>query len=78
MAAAIWSCPAGRMLDYPLASFVRFCRNHGLLQIFDRPLWRTVKGGGREYVRKLAANLADILLGTPCLLYTSSVSSQQT
>ena len=67
MAAAIWSCPAGRMLDYPLASFVRFCRNHGLLQIFDRPLWRTVKGGGREYVRKLAANLADIRLGTPVL-----------
>ena len=38
MAAAIWSCPAGQMLDYPLASFVRFCRNHGLLQVFDRPL----------------------------------------
>ncbi|HRD89336.1 MAG: FAD-dependent oxidoreductase [Candidatus Accumulibacter phosphatis] len=65
MAAAIWSCPAGQMLDYPLASFVRFCRNHGLLQVFDRPLWRTVKGGGREYVRKLASRLADIRLGTP-------------
>ena len=65
MAAAIWSCPAGQMLDYPLASFVRFCRNHGLLQVFDRPLWRTVKGGGREYVRKLAAGLADIRLATP-------------
>ena len=65
MAAAIWSCPAGQMLDYPLASFVRFCRNHGLLQVFDRPLWRTVKGGGREYVRKLASHLADIRLDTP-------------
>ncbi len=65
MAAAIWSCPAGQMLDYPLASFVRFCRNHGLLQVFDRPLWRTVKGGGREYVRKLASHLADIRLATP-------------
>jgi predicted NAD/FAD-binding protein len=65
MAAAIWSCPAGQMLDYPLASFVRFCRNHGLLQIFDRPLWRTVKGGGREYVRKLARGLSDIRIGTP-------------
>jgi predicted NAD/FAD-binding protein len=53
MAAAIWSCPTGQMLDYPLATFVRFCRNHGLLQVFDRPLWRTVKGGGREYVKKL-------------------------
>jgi len=65
MAAAIWSCPAGRMLDYPLASFVRFCRNHGLLQVFDRPLWRTVRGGGREYVCKLAAGLDDIRMATP-------------
>jgi len=65
MAAAIWSCPAGQMLDYPLASFVRFCRNHGLLQVFDRPLWRTVSGGGRQYVNKLAACLDDIRLATP-------------
>ena len=65
MGAAIWSCPAGQMLDYPLATFVRFCRNHGLLQIRDRPLWRTVKGGGREYVRRLAAELDDIRLSTP-------------
>lgn len=63
MAAAIWSCPASRMLEFPLASFVAFCRNHGLLQVFDRPQWRTVKGGGREYVKKLAAGLNDIRLG---------------
>ena len=65
MAAAIWSCPAGQMLDYPLATFVRFCHNHGLLQVFDRPLWRTVKGGAREYVNKLASAIEDIRLGTP-------------
>ena len=58
MAAAIWSCPTGQMLDMPLATFIRFCDNHGLLQVFNRPLWRTVKGGGREYVRKIAAQLA--------------------
>ena len=46
------------MLDMPLATFIRFCDNHGLLQVFNRPLWRTVKGGGREYVRKIAAQLA--------------------
>ena len=57
MAAAIWSCPTGQMLDYPLATFVRFCRNHGLLQVLDRPLWRTVKGGGREYVKKLVEQI---------------------
>ena len=71
MGAAIWSCPAGQMLDYPLATFVRFCRNHGLLQVFDRPLWRTVQGGSREYVKKLAgqlaANLASVRLNSPAL-----------
>ena len=41
MAGAIWSCPAAQMLDYPLETFLRFCRNHGLLQIFNRPSWRT-------------------------------------
>ncbi|MCK6390257.1 MAG: FAD-dependent oxidoreductase [Azonexus sp.] len=67
MAAAIWSCPTGQMRDMPLASFVRFCHNHGLLQIFDRPSWRTVRGGGREYVKRLAAGLKDIRLACPVL-----------
>ena len=65
MAAAIWSCPTGQMLDMPLATFIRFCHNHGLLQIFDRPMWRTVKGGGREYVRRIAAQLDDVRLACP-------------
>jgi len=65
MAAAIWSCPAAQMLEFPLASFVTFCRNHGLLQVVDRPQWRTVKGGGREYVNKLAARIGEIHLGQP-------------
>ena len=65
MAAAIWSCPTGQMLDMPLATFVRFCQNHGLLQVFDRPLWRTVKGGSREYVNKIAAQLHDVRLACP-------------
>lgn len=65
MAAAIWSCPTGQMRDMPLATFIHFCQNHGLLQVFDRPLWRTVKGGGREYVAKIAARLDDIRLACP-------------
>ncbi len=65
MAAAIWSCPTGQMLDMPLATFVRFCQNHGLLQIVDRPVWRTVQGGGREYVRRIAGQLTDIRLACP-------------
>ncbi|MDD2885120.1 MAG: FAD-dependent oxidoreductase [Dechloromonas sp.] len=70
MAAAIWSCPTGQMRDMPLVTFIRFCQNHGLLQIFNRPTWRTVKGGGRSYVTKLAAQLDDIRLNCP--VYTVS------
>jgi predicted NAD/FAD-binding protein len=65
MAAAIWSCPTGQMLDMPLSTFIRFCRNHGLLQVFDRPAWRTVQGGGRTYVRKVAEQLDDVRLACP-------------
>jgi uncharacterized protein len=67
MAAAIWSCPMRTMLAYPLATFVRFCHNHGLLQVDDRPQWYTVAGGARQYVRKIAARLADVRLATPVL-----------
>ena len=64
MAAAIWSSPQADIEDFPFASFARFCANHGLLQITDRPRWRTVSGGGREYVRRIAANLRDVRLNT--------------
>lgn len=65
MAAAIWSCPTHTMLDYPLATFVRFCHNHGLVQIFDRPQWMTVRGGAREYVRRMLPAIADTRLDSP-------------
>jgi predicted NAD/FAD-binding protein len=53
MAAAIWSCPMDSMLEFPAASFLRFFHNHGLLNLVDRPRWRTVTGGSCEYVKKL-------------------------
>lgn len=53
MAAAIWSCPTKQMLDYPFHTFTRFCHNHGLLQITNRPTWMTVAGGSRVYVEAL-------------------------
>ena len=56
MAAAIWSTPSALLLDMPLAAFIRFFDNHGLLQIRDRPQWRTVVGGSREYVRRVLAD----------------------
>ncbi len=59
MGAAIWSTPVKTMLDYPLEAFVRFCENHGLLQVSDRPKWRTVVGGSRHYVEKLTSAFQD-------------------
>ncbi|MFN3586934.1 MAG: NAD(P)/FAD-dependent oxidoreductase [Moraxellaceae bacterium] len=63
MAAAIWSCPTQTMMSYPLATFARFCHNHGLLRVNDRPQWLTVRGGSREYVKRLAAALQDVRRG---------------
>lgn len=57
MGAAIWSTPADKMLDYPALTFLRFCQNHGLVQLTDRPQWRTVVGGSREYVNKIIREL---------------------
>ena len=54
-AAAIWSCTMGQMADYPAASFVRFYMNHNLLKLDLKPNWRTVDGGSRAYVTRLAA-----------------------
>lgn len=59
MAAAIWSMSPAQVGDYPFVSFVHFCVNHGLLLLSNRPLWRTVKGGSREYVRKITEAFAD-------------------
>ncbi len=59
MVASIWSCPMEQMLEFPAVSLLRFCRNHGLLQISDRPAWRTVVGGSREYVRRVVDGLRD-------------------
>lgn len=64
MGAAIWSTPVAQMLDYPAASFMRFCANHGLLQVSNRPEWRTVIGGSRQYIRAVSASLSDVRLNS--------------
>ncbi|MBO0344606.1 NAD(P)/FAD-dependent oxidoreductase [Roseibium limicola] len=58
MGAAIWSTPLADMADYPAENFVSFFKNHRLVN-FDRPIWRTVSGGSRQYVGKLLAPLGD-------------------
>ena len=58
MGAAIWSAPANEMLNFPAENFVAFFDNHRLLH-YDRPVWRTVKGGSQQYVEKLTAEFKD-------------------
>ena len=55
MIGAIWSCSVEQMLEFPIQTMVRFCHNHGLLQIQNRPQWLTIKGGSREYVKRIVA-----------------------
>lgn len=61
MGAAIWSCPAETILDYPVRSFLQFMDNHRLMDFTGRPAWRTVKGGSRQYVQKMVADLGDAI-----------------
>ncbi len=65
MMGCIWSCSTTQMLAFPVATMIRFCHNHGLIQIANRPQWRTVRGGSRNYVEKIVAGLADKRLNTP-------------
>jgi predicted NAD/FAD-binding protein len=65
MIACIWSCPTEQMLRFPMATLIRFCHNHGLLQVTNRPQWTTVQGGSRHYVSRLVDQLDDVRLSTP-------------
>ncbi|WP_066271686.1 NAD(P)/FAD-dependent oxidoreductase [Hydrogenophaga palleronii] len=65
MMGCIWSCPTDQMLAFPVATMVRFCHNHGLLQVTQRPQWYTVTGGARRYVQKITDRIADKRLATP-------------
>jgi len=64
MAAAIWSSATADILSFPATTFLRFCLNHALLQVNRRPQWRTVVGGGREYVMRLTSTLEDVRIST--------------
>lgn len=65
MMGCIWSCPTAQMLQFPVATMVRFCHNHGLLQVLNRPQWWTVTGGARHYVDKIVEGIADKRLHSP-------------
>jgi predicted NAD/FAD-binding protein len=57
MVGAIWSCPVEQMLEFPISTMIRFCHNHGLIKITDRPQWLTVSGGSKEYVKRICEKI---------------------
>jgi uncharacterized protein len=65
MLGCIWSCPADQMLRFPVATLIRFCHNHGLIQVEGRPAWWTVSGGSRSYVKRIIEGIVDARLNTP-------------
>ena len=65
MIGCIWSCPTDQMLRFPIGTMIRFCHNHGLIQVSNRPQWHTVTGGSRNYVRRMLASIGDARLNTP-------------
>lgn len=59
MGCAIWSASSGRMIDFPLLFFVRFFKNHGLLSVNNRPQWRVIAGGSKQYLQPLCDSFSD-------------------
>jgi uncharacterized protein len=68
MLGCIWSCPTEQMLQFPVSTMIRFCHNHGLMQVNNRPKWWTVNSGSREYVKRITAGISDKRLNTPVQL----------
>ena len=63
--AAIWSTKPSNMLNIPAIFFIRFFENHGFLQILDRPKWWVIKGGSKQYVKKIISGFEnDVRLST--------------
>ncbi|MBT6579188.1 MAG: FAD-dependent oxidoreductase [Cellvibrionales bacterium] len=71
MGAAIWSAGVDSMLDFPLLFFVRFFKNHGLLSVTNRPQWRVIKGGSRQYLAPLTSSFLH------CIKANSKISDIQ-
>ncbi len=56
-AAAIWSASSKEIMEFPFATFIRFFENHGLLQLKDRILWRSVIGGAQAYLKQVTKDI---------------------
>ena len=77
MCAAIWSTSLEDIKAFSFTFFLRFFNNHGLLNITDRPQWRSIVGGSREYIKPLTAGFAhNIKLSSPVKSVTDNKSQK--
>jgi predicted NAD/FAD-binding protein len=68
MGAAIWSASRTQMRTFPLRFFVQFFKNHGMLSVDDRPVWRVILNGSRSYLEPLTRSFASrIHVNSPVL-----------
>jgi predicted NAD/FAD-binding protein len=65
LVSAVWSCDAATAQRYPAGYLFRFLDHHGLLSVSDSPVWRTVTGGSREYVERIAKQLDTVHTSAP-------------
>lgn len=76
MGAAIWSCPISQICHFPARAFFEFWNNHRLLNVTDRPTWKTVRGGSRRYLDAFEAQFSGhIKLNHPILSIQRNVNT---
>ncbi|KAJ3219812.1 hypothetical protein HK099_004560 [Clydaea vesicula] len=70
MTASIWSTPAGALKDFPLLTLVKFMRNHQLLQIGNRPKWKTVNNGSQSYIDAILKTIRNVKINLSTSVYS--------
>jgi predicted NAD/FAD-binding protein len=67
LTAAVWSTAPDTIGSFPIDYLLRFLDHHGLIGYGRALQWRTIKGGSREYVSRIAERLGPdaISLGDP-------------
>lgn len=74
---AVWSCPPATALQYPARYLFAFLSHHGMLRVTGSPQWRTVVGGSRSYVEKVAKEISAVLTSSPVVSVRRTASGVQ-